>query len=120
LPVSAGTVAELLQEEERPTGFISMPGVSCKAYFPVVGCSYEPIIRAGDIIGIDFIDRWERLDPDCLYYILTHEQRMIKRLKDDLNNPDRLICISPNFGDFPIWKEEIKAIHKVVFYGRLV
>ncbi|MDE5525660.1 LexA family transcriptional regulator [Elizabethkingia meningoseptica] len=120
LPVSAGNTAELIQEKEEATGFISIPGVSCKAYFPVIGFSYEPFIRAGDIIGIDFINRWERLDPDCIYYIITQDNRMLKRLQDDPEDKERLICISPNFGSFPIWKSEIKVIHKVVFYGRLV
>lgn len=120
LPVSAGNAMQLLEEEEKPTGFLSIPGVYCKAYFPVIGFSFEPIIRAGDVIGIDFINRWEMLDPDCIYFIITHDQRMIKRLSDDPDNPDRLICISPNHKEFPIYKSEIKAIHKVIFYGRLV
>lgn len=120
LAVSAGTVQELLLEKSEPTGFISMPGVSCKAFFPVIGCSFSDIIKAGDIIGIDFINKWEMLDPDCIYFIITHDQRMIKRLQDHPEDPDKLLCISPNYKDFPIWKSEIKVIHKVVFYGRLV
>lgn len=120
LPVSAGNTAELIQEKEEATGFISIPGISCKAYFPVIGFSYEPFIRAGDIIGVDFINKWERLDPDCIYYIITQDSRMLKRLQDDPEDIEKLICISPNFGSFPIWKSEVKVIHKVVFYGRLV
>lgn len=120
MPVAAGNAMQLLDEPEKPTGYLSIPGISCKAYFPVVGFSFEPLIKAGDIIGIDFINRWETLDPDCIYFIITHESRMIKRLSDDPDNPDRLICISPNFKEFPIWKSDIKAIHKVIFYGRLV
>lgn len=120
LPVSAGNASQLLDEAEKPTGYLSIPGVSCKAYFPVIGFSFEPLIRAGDIIGIDFINRWEVLDPDCIYFIVTQDQRMIKRLLDDPDNPDRLICISPNHKEFPIYKSDIRAIHKVIFYGRLV
>lgn len=120
LPVSAGNASQLLDEAEKPTGYLSIPGMSCKAYFPVIGFSFEPLIRAGDIIGIDFINRWEVLDPDCIYFIVTQDQRMIKRLSDDPDNPDRLICISPNHKEFPIYKSDIKAIHKVIFYGRLV
>ena len=119
LPVSAGQVAELINEAE-PTGFISIPGVTCKAYFPVIGCSFSDIIKAGDIIGVDFINSWEMLDPDCIYFIVTQDQRMIKRLQDHPEDKNQLICISPNYKEFSIWKSEIKAIHKVVFYGRLV
>lgn len=120
LPVSAGNATQLLDEVEKPTGFLSIPGVNCKAYFPVIGFSFEPLIKAGDIIGIDFIDNWERLDPDSIYFIITQDNRMIKRLVDDPEDADRIICLSPNFREFRIWKEEIKAIHKVIFFGRLV
>lgn len=120
LPISAGQTMELLKEEEKPTGFISIPGVNCKAFFPVIGCSYEPLIRAGDIIGIDFINKWEVLDPDCLYYIITHDQRMLKRLMRHPTIEDKLLCISPNYKEFSIDMSEIKTVHKVVFYGRLV
>ena len=120
LPVSAGKVAELVQEKELPTGFISIPGVSCKAYFPVIGFSYEPLIRAGDIIGVDFINRWDRLDTESLYYVLTKDNRMLKRLEEHPTDPEQLMCISPNYKEFSIWKSEIITIHKVIFYGRLV
>lgn len=120
MPISAGTVAELLKEPEKPNGFISIPGVSCKAYFPVIGCSFEPYIKAGGIIGVDFIDRWEILDPDCIYFIITHDQRMLKRLQRDSENDGKLLCISPNYKSFTIDINDIKAIHKVVFYGSFV
>lgn len=120
MPISAGTVAELLKEPEKPNGFISIPGVSCKAYFPVIGCSFEPYIKAGGIIGVDFIDRWEILDPDCIYFIITHDQRMLKRLQRDPDNEGKLLCISPNYKSFSIDINDIKVIHKVVFYGSFV
>ena len=120
MPISAGTVAELLKEPEKPNGFISIPGVSCKAYFPVIGCSFEPYIKAGGIIGVDFIDRWEILDPDCIYFIITHDQRMLKRLQRDPDNDGKMLCISPNYKSFSIDINDIKVIHKVVFYGSFV
>ena len=118
LPVSAGQVAELVNEAE-PTGFISIPGVTCKAYFPVIGCSFSDIIKPGDIIGVDFINQGEIMDPDCIYFIITQDQRMIKRLQDHPDDKNKLVCISPNYKEFSIFKSEIKVIHKVVFYGRL-
>jgi len=120
LPVSAGKVDELLQASEMPTGFISMPGVNCKAFFPIHGCSFEPIIRAGDIIGIDFLDKWENLDPDCIYLIVTYDQRMMKRLLSHPSDSTKLICISPNYREFEIDKFTIRYIHKVTFCGRPV
>lgn len=120
LPVSFGTVAELVDYEEKPTGYISMPGITCKAFFPAIGFSFKGIINPGDIVGIDFINQWETLDPDRLYLIITHDQRMAKRLVADPNDSNKLICISPNFPDFKISKSDIIVIHKIVFCGRPV
>lgn len=120
LPVSAGVVDELLQGSELPTGFISMPGVNCDAYFPITGCSFEPHIEAGDIIGINFIQKWENLDPDCIYLIITYDQRMLKRLINHPTDSTKLLCISPNYREFEIDKFTIRYIHKVTFKGKLI
>ncbi len=120
LPVSAGKVGELLTMPETPTGFINLPGIHCDAFFPIIGCSFEPIIKAGDIIGINFIEKWENLDPDCIYLIITYDQRMMKRLVKHPTDSTLLICISPNYSEFTIDKYSIRYIHKVTFYGRPV
>lgn len=120
LPVSAGKVNELVDMPERPTGYINMPGINCDAFFPITGASFEPFIRAGDIIGINFIDRWENMDPDCIYLIITHDQRMIKRLMDHPTDSTLLVCMSPNYKEFNIDKFTIRYIHKVTFCGRPV
>ncbi|MEE6129110.1 S24 family peptidase [Chryseobacterium arthrosphaerae] len=120
LPVSAGRVHELIGMQENPTGYISMPGVNCDAFFPITGASFEPYIRAGDIIGINFIDKWENLDPDCVYLIITYDQRMLKRLMKHPTDSTLLICISPNYKEFEIDKFTIRYIHKVTFCGRPV
>ena len=51
VPVSAGR-AELMEVEgeENAVGFIKITGVSGKFAFPVIGCSMEPVIHAGDIV----------------------------------------------------------------------
>ncbi|AYZ12921.1 LexA family transcriptional regulator [Chryseobacterium arthrosphaerae] len=120
LPVSAGRVNELIDMEEIPTGYINMPGINCDAYFPITGASFEPYIRAGDIIGINFIDKWENLDPDCVYLIITYDQRMLKRLMKHPTDSTLLICVSPNYKEFEIDKFTIRYIHKVTFCGRSV
>lgn len=120
LPVSAGMVDELLQASELPTGYISMPGFNCDAYFPITGCSFEPYIYAGEIIGINFMQKWENLDPDCIYLIITYDQRMLKRLIAHPTDSTRLICISPNYREFEIDKFTIRYIHKVTFKGKAV
>ena len=82
--------------------------------------SFGDIIPAGSIIGVDFINSWETLDPDCVYFIVTTDQRMAKRLVADPDDPNNLICLSPNYQSFKISKDDIKVIHKVIFVGKPV
>lgn len=118
LPVSAGMVEELLEASELPSGYISMPGVNCDAYFPIIGCSFGEYIEAGDIIGINFLNNWETLDPDCIYLIITSDQRMLKRLVKHPTDSTLLICVSPNYREFTIDKFTIRYITKVTFRGK--
>lgn len=120
IPVSAGA-AELatIPTNEIPEGSISINGISGKYAFPVVGCSMSPIILPGDIIVVDDLTNWDRIDPDKIYLIITKEDRMIKHLETDDTNNDILWCVSPNYKRFSIMKNEITRIYKVTFYGRL-
>lgn len=121
LPVSAGQLSlAAFQNEERPTGWIKIPGVSAKGLFPVVGCSMKPDINPGDVVGISNIDKWEMVDPDKVYLIITKDDRMIKHLMIDENNKDILWCISPNYQKFPIRKDEIVYIYRITFHGKLM
>jgi phage repressor protein C with HTH and peptisase S24 domain len=118
-PVQAGTETEIFLNDMDPSGHIEIPGVRAIAFFPVIGFSMEPTIRNGDIIGIDEIDSWERMDPDKIYYIITDSDRMIKHLAIHKSDDEVLICLSPNYKEFFIRKENVKAIYRVVFYGRI-
>jgi hypothetical protein len=120
VPVSAGR-ADLMsiRSEEIPDGFIKITGVYGQFAFPVIGCSMEPVIHAGDIVVVDEINNWERIDPDKIYLIFTHDDRMIKHLEIDDMNDEILWCVSPNYKKFSLPKSEIKQIYKVTFYGRL-
>lgn len=121
LSVSAGEkgLAEI-NIAEQPTGYLSLPNVSAEYLFPVVGCSMLPIIKAGDVIGVNRIHRWERLDPDKIYMIITKEERMIKRLRVNSENPRQLWCISENYKEFLILKDDVIAIFHVVWHGGLL
>ncbi|MDR1883021.1 MAG: S24 family peptidase [Prevotella sp.] len=121
LPVSAGeqALAEVVSTE-TPTGYMLIPGVSAKGIFPVVGCSMLPLIKAGDYIGINEINRWDLVDPAKIYMIITHEERMIKRLRTDSEDDEILWCVSENYKDFKILKVDIKAIYHVVYHGELL
>ena len=120
VPVSAGC-ADLMEveAEENAVGFIKITGVYGKCAFPVIGCSMEPVIHAGDIVVVDEVNRWDKIDPDKIYLLFTHDDRMIKHLETDEENPEILWCVSPNYKRFSIEKSDIYKIYKVTFYGRL-
>lgn len=121
IPVSAGK-AELMdvENEENAVGFINITGVSGKMAFPVIGCSMEPVIHAGDVVVVDELNQWDKIDPDKVYLIFTHDDRMIKHLETDEEDKEILWCVSPNYKRFSVSKSEILKIYKVTFYGRLV
>ena len=121
LPVSAGQFdLATYRREENPTGWIKIPGVSAKGLFPVVGCSMKPDINPGDVVGLSNIDRWEMVDPDKVYLIVTRDDRMIKHLMIDESDKEILWCISPNYPKFSIRKDEIVYIYRITFHGKLM
>lgn len=121
LPVSAGQLSlTAFQNDEKPTGWIKIPGVSAKGLFPVVGCSMKPDINPGDVVGLSNIDRWEMVDPDKVYLIITRDDRMIKHLMIDETDKEILWCISPNYPKFSIRKDEIVYIYRITFHGKLM
>jgi phage repressor protein C with HTH and peptisase S24 domain len=121
LPISAGQFDLMnIEQREEAESWIKFPGVDVDAWFPVVGCSMEPKIFAGDIVGVKQLNRWERLDPDKTYMIITHDDRMIKHLETDENNEDILWAVSENYRRFKLLKDEIIRIFCVVWSGRFI
>jgi len=118
-PVSAGNMGLSAIRDDKPDGYAytTMPGVT---FFPVVGCSFEPTIKAGNYIGTVKVDSWDRVDTEKIYFILTREERMIKRLRVDNNDNNILWCVSPNFHEFKIMKQDVIEISHVFFYGMMV
>jgi hypothetical protein len=121
IPVSAGRydLATVINNKE-PESWIKIPGITASLWFPVIGCSMEPKIHAGDVVGVVPMDNWEMLDPDKIYLIVTHEDRMIKHLETDETNADIIWAVSENYKKFKIQVEDIKIIYRVVWAGRLV
>ena len=121
LPVSAGQFdLATYHQDEKPTGYIKIPGVSAKGLFPVIGCSMKPDINPGDVVGLSNMDRWEMVDPDKVYLIVTRDDRMIKHLMIDESDKEILWCISPNYPKFSIRKDEIVYIYRITFHGKLM
>lgn len=116
--VTAGQ-AEPLVLNGQPGGWVDLPGVKAKALFPVVGCSMQPEINPGDIIGVVDISNWEYIDPDKVYLVITSDDRMIKHLATDETDDEILWCVSPNYPKFKIRKEDIKYLYRVSFVGKM-
>lgn len=121
LPVSAGQY-DVVSTSELPTGYINIPNVRVKWFFPVIGCSMEPEIYAGDTVGVNYVDNREFLDPDKIYMIVTPHERMIKRLRTDNDDKNIIWAISTNYKEIKIYSDDIKAIYHVVYVmkGRLL
>lgn len=114
LPVSAGQY-DVVSTSELPTGYINIPNVRVKWFFPVIGCSMEPEIYAGDTVGVNYVENREILDPDKIYMIITPHERMIKRLRTDNEDKNIIWAISTNYKEIKLYSEDIKAIYHVVY-----
>ncbi len=120
LPVSAGQLAVLESEifhQTEPDGFVELSVFEgCEAEFPITGISMEPIISSGDWIGIKTIDNlshsWEFLQTGAIYLIITREERMIKFI-EKASDEDFIVCKSPNYSPFKIFKGDILKLYRV-------
>ena len=81
-PVSAGLHGLAAIRDDKPDGYAytTMPGVT---FFPVIGCSFEPIIYAGEYIGVVKLNSWDRRVLMCfnilLYNILLYSYFLFSR-----------------------------------------
>jgi len=121
LQVSAGQYDLMMIEQNgEPSSWIKIPGVTVELFFPIIGCSMEPKIHAGDTIGVVSMERWDRLDPDKIYLIITIYDRMVKHLEIDETDKEIIWAVSENRSRIKIYISEIRQIYRVVWTGRLV
>lgn len=114
LPLSAGNRDAFNPAQEKPSAFFSIPTCQTDFYFPVSGSSMEPEFNDGDVVGVKRVDRSEGIVHGAVYMIVTNENRMIKRCYHDNNDPNLIWCVSPNYPSFPINKNDVCALFKVV------
>lgn len=114
LPLSAGYRDAFDPGHENPTSYISFPNSGADFFFPVSGTSMEPDINDGDIVGVKRVEREEGIVHGDVYMIVTNDARMIKRCYHDNNDPNLIWCVSPNYPSFPINKNDVCALFKVV------
>lgn len=117
LPVSAGHSTHEIIGSTKPDGYITnLPGADlAQAILPVTGMSMQPEIMPGALIGVRLVNNWESLNTERIYMIITRDDRMIKRIEHDNEDPQVLWCVSPNYQKFKIYKSEIIEIHRVCF-----
>jgi len=121
LKVSAGQYdLTVIEKNEEPESWIKFPGIIAEAWFPIIGCSMEPKIYAGDTLGVVKIEHWEKVDPDKIYLVITIYDRMIKQLVVDENSNEYLWAVSLNHPRIKVLYSEIITIYRVVWAGRLV
>ena len=114
LPLSAGNRDAFNSAQEKPSAFFSIPTCQADFYFPVSGSSMEPEFNDGDVVGVKRVERSEGIVHGAVYMIVTNENRMIKRCYHDNNDPNLIWCVSPNYPSFPIHKNDVCALFKVV------
>ncbi len=79
----------------------------------------QPEVKEGTIIGVRGIERWDTLNTQHKYLIITREDRMVKYIEHDLERDDILWCPSPNYLKFKIYIEDIIEVHRVTFVMNL-
>lgn len=117
LPVSAGKSIVDVIGATKPSGYIEgLPGAHlAENILPVDGASMEPEVFPNALIGVRKMNNWETLNTERIYLIITMDDRMIKRIAHDKDDPDILWCLSPNYPEFKIYKSEIIEIQRVCF-----
>lgn len=117
LPVSAGRSIVDITGKIKPDGYIKgLPGADIAEHIlPVAGASMEPEISSGAIIGVRKMNNWDTLNTERVYLIITHDDRMIKRIEHDETDMAILWCVSPNYPKFKIYKTDIVEIQRVCF-----
>lgn len=119
IPVSGGAVAQYPDIlRQASDGTLYLPELrSAEFFFPVIGCSMRPTVPEGAIIGVAHIDRYETIDPDRIYLIITTDnQRMIKHIVHYDSQSETLTLASDN-RDYPAFSLPatlIRDIYRVV------
>lgn len=125
LPVSAGSLGILDMNSANitiPAGHIKLPVFrGCEAIFPIIGISMEPLVHSGDWIGIKSIDNlsrsWDFIQTGVIYLIITREDRMIKFIEKS-DDDDFIVCSSPNYHSFKVYKGDILNIYRIKAVAR--
>ena len=125
LPLSAGSLGILNTETAaatHPAGYIQMPIFNgCEFIFPITGINMEPLIQSGDWIGVkpmgNIRHNWDFIQTGAIYLIITQNDRMIKCI-EKTTDKDFIICSSPSYTPFKVYKRDIQSIYRIKAIAR--
>lgn len=108
---------EHVSNEEYIT--VDVPGVKAQAFMRVRGCSMQPTICQGDIIGVNPETSIRNITPGAIYLIVTRDnERMIKHITRITRDTLTLSSDNPDYPPFTISTEAIISIHRVVYFAK--
>ena len=109
-----------VEQNETPSGWIKIKGIDIEYLFSIIGCSMEPKIHTGDIIGVVSCNDRKKIDPDKIYLLIANDEIMIKHLEKDETDKNVIWAVSENYKRFKIYLNEIQTIYKIVWTGRFI
>lgn len=118
MPVLGGSELSFAECQVVPSGTINVPRINGIAAFPVMGFSMKPLINPGDVVVVDTLSNWDRIDPERVYLLFLRDgERMIKHIQPTTAADDYLVCFSENeaYKPFNVLKADIVGIYKVTF-----
>lgn len=82
----------------------------------VQGTSMVPTFQSGDVVACHKLETGAWIDYGDPYVIDGAQGIMVKRLYNDVSNPDKLLCKSdnPDVAPFSISKTEVRSLSKVL------
>lgn len=97
MPVLGGSELSFAECQVVPSGTINVPRINGIAAFPVMGFSMKPLINPGDVVVVDTLSNWDRIDPERVYLLFLRDgERMIKHIQPTTADDDYLVCFSEN------------------------
>lgn len=103
---------------------ILIPDIPSTQFIKVQGCSLQPTILSGDIIGIHEIKDWDNHEyrkEDVYLIMLEENERYLKHIYAN-EDPQYFFGYSDNASSAPlqIAKNKIHRVYQVDFYGRII
>ncbi|NOT93759.1 XRE family transcriptional regulator [Ferruginibacter sp.] len=108
---------DFFNHKDLISSYIDSPHFNeCFAAVSVQGSSMSPAFNPSDVIGIKKIIDFETTPLGGAYFIITEEQRLLRYIRINSEDPKTTFClraINPDFDDMIIKKSDIKYLFQV-------